>query len=168
MKEVRTKSGLALSKLISTNGLRVDIILSEILNMVGSNDSLAIRLSLFGAVNTTMAKCGDKASQQSLEKLKNVAFSNLTCEDDSVRLAAAKSLSLVAGFGADAVVSDVMLDILGMNAATDSGTAGKLVGLAYVLNTAGKNGDEFREEAFEYILSVAREDSSSNYVALSK
>jgi CRISPR/Cas system CMR-associated protein Cmr5 small subunit len=151
-----------LGKLISSNGLKVDIILSDLVNLTISNESIAIKLSLFGGINNVLYKSGDKTSQATFEKLKALTISHLSSEEETIRLAAAKTVSFVALYGSEALISDMILDIFALSKLGPDesipASSGKLLGLAAVVASSGKKCDEFREEAFEFFLGAAKEN----------
>lgn len=157
LREVRTKSGEALGQVIAIHNLKVDLVLSELSGLVSQNDSTAIKVSIFDAVNKVLLRNGEKMSAVTVEKLKESVMCHLFSEEESIRNFSAKSLSFLAAYSDQLFVTDIILDLLQIGKSASKDVAmeritGSILGVSYVLQSAGLKGQEFRDEVYSFLL----------------
>lgn len=140
----------------------MDLILSELVNLVTQNDSTSIKTSIFEAIHSVLLKSGDKVSVAAAGKIKDSVMDNIIAEDDALKIHAAKCLTIVVFYAEELFVTDLVLDLLETaKRYRESGqwnaVSGSLLALAYSLSTAGGKVTEFREEVYEFFKSSAEE-----------
>ena len=159
-REVRIRGSKALGKLIQLNQ-RVDPLLSELSNLCIATESSAIKTSVVDAMIAVLSAGGDKATTASLEKVKAAATSSLIDDDEKIRSAAAKCLSIIARFFEPSQITDLLLDVMGSSSSgadlSISQTCGRVLGVSLVLHSAGSKADTMREEVFAAVKEAFRD-----------
>ena len=157
--------------------LRVDPLLTELSQLSLKAESTAIRISVVDALGTVLLMGGNKATPACLESTKVALLKALFDEEETVRASAARSFARLAWFLEPAAVMDAALDLLdtgksGAGAASASAAAsasgvgadhasqvcGRLLGLGAVLQGAGQQVADVRDEAFTALLAGCRDD----------
>ena len=162
-RDVRAKGAIALGKLIGLS-LRIDPLISELTAICCQADSNAIKVSVFEAINSVLLEGGDKASSASLDKVKAIVLSNINDEDETIRQCVAACISSLSAFLDSAQVCDVIIDLLDSpKSGIESWTriAGRIQGIAAVLQTSGQRSTEVRDEAFAFLKSGLTDDRVS-------
>lgn len=172
VREVRGRAGKALGQLLHL-GPRVDSLLVDLTQLSLQSDSRAIKLSILEALGRILHSAGNKASLSSLQKVAESLQRIVGDEDNTVRLAASRSLGLISVYLEEAQLSDLVLDLIGsqgMNVDDTEGvsTAGRVLSLACVLQGGGRRVDEFREEVFSILKSAGEDDRLTVKMALAR
>jgi HEAT repeat protein len=169
-RDVRARGATALGRLMPLS-LRVDPLLTELTQLCTRAESTAIKVSVLDAITTVLNMGGNKATPPALEACKSALVKALYEEDDGVRSAAAVSLSKLVWFLDASAVTDTALDLLdsAMGPGADwTQVCGKILGLGAVLQGAGQQLQDVREEAFLALLSACRDDRSTVNAAAAK
>jgi hypothetical protein len=169
-REVRTRGATALGRLMPLS-LRVDPLLGELTTLCVKAESTAIKISVLDAIGTVLLVGGNKATAPALDAAKAALTKALFDEDEAVRSSASFSLSRLVWFLEPAAITDTALDLLdaGKGASADwTQVCGKLLGLGAVLQGAGQQLQDVREEAFLALLAGCRDDRSNVNAAAAK
>lgn len=162
-RDVRLRGASALGRLMPLS-LRVDPLLTELTQLCSKAESTAIKVSVLEAITTVLNAGGNKATAPALDACKSAVVRALFDEDDGLRSAAATSLSRLVWFLEPAAVTDAALDLMDAGKGPDTTRAqicGKILGLGAVLQGAGQNLQDVREEAFLEVLKGCREERSN-------
>jgi hypothetical protein len=169
-RDVRTRGATALGRLMPLS-LRVDPLLGELTTLCTKAESTAIKISVLDAIGTVLLVGGNKATAPALDAAKTALTKALFEDDEAVRSSASFSLSRLVWFLEPAAITDTALDLLdaGKGSSADwTQVCGKLLGLGAVLQGAGQQLQDVREEAFLALLSGCRDDRSNVNAAAAK
>lgn len=162
-REVRTRGASALGRLMPLS-VRVDPLLTELTALCLKAESTAIKISALDAIGTVLQMGGNKATPASLDSTKTALTKALVEEDETIRASAASSLARLVWFLEQSAATDLLLDLLDTGKGGAGGAdhwtqqCGKLLGLGAVLQGAGQQVLDSREEAFLALLSGCRDD----------
>lgn len=154
-RDVRLKGATALGRLM-TLGPKIDLLLTELSNICGNADSMAIRGSVIEAIVSVLREGGSKASAVVLGKVRTAVVDSVYSDDDVVQTVASRGLSVLSVHMDSADVTDLLMDLIdgakGHSQDSNHRASGRLTGCASVLQGAGEKVEaELREEAFELL-----------------
>ncbi len=161
-REVRLRGGVALGKMMSLT-VRMDPLLVELSAICAQADSNAIKASVLEAVVSVLRVSGDKATAASLDKVRAVAVQNIGDEDDLIRDVAARCIGSLSALLDASQATDLLIDLLDVakDGAGPDRVAGRLMGVAALLQAAGQRAVEMREESFAVIFAGIRDERSA-------
>eukprot|EP00981_Chlorochromonas_danica_P005419 scaffold1091_cov164-Ochromonas_danica.AAC.42 len=172
VREVRGRASKALGQLLYL-GPRVDSLLVDLTQLSLQSDSRAIKLSILEALGRILHSAGNKANLSTLQKVAESLQRIVGDEDNTVRLAASRSLGLISVYLEEAQLSDLVLDLIGSQGTNvedteGASTAGRVLSLACVVQGGGRRVDEFREEVFGILKSATEDDRLTVKMALAR
>ena len=161
-RDVRSRGAAALGRLMPLS-LRVDPLMTELTGLCVKAESTAIKISVLDAMATVLLMGGNKATPASLDAARGALTKALMEEDEGVRVSASFAFARLVWFLESSAVTDAALDLLdtGKAGADWTQVCGKLQGLGAVLQGAGQQLQDVREEAYLAILAGCRDDRST-------